>query len=315
MVPLLRSPFQRSTTTTRPMTRASHLRRSTTRDLVLQRNPDVVRSIACPDTLFPAGCPMEAVKLSPEAFEILDGFTSPRRVREVVPDADQTVLAALGEWLSRGLLVRTSRPLLPSRRLPAEARLWAGAARSMRRRVRDVTPTRRERLCDLDLVVFDGLFTAGEVRAASRCFEACEYHKTESVESMKEYTHDVHEVHARVPFVDCITTVVEEVFPRARLELYRAYVNRLRFGDVSFEHRDSRTPSVTALYFANTQWNDDWGGETLFYGKRDEATVAVAPRPGRLILFEGQLGHRGGVPSRACRGDRFSAAVKYWLRA
>jgi SM-20-related protein len=293
----------------------SHRSRPPGADSTLQQNPDFVRSIASADTLFPAGRPLQAVKLSAEALEILEGFASPRRVRDVVPDLDEAVLDALAEWVRRGLLVRTSRPLLPSRAAPAEARLWASAKPSMRRRVENLSPTRREKVRGFDLVVVDGVFTAAEVRGAARCFAACDFHKTESVKSEKDYTHDVHEMHGRVAFVDCITAIVERVLPQFRLELYRAYCNRLRFGDVAFEHADSRTPSVTALYFANARWNDDWGGETMFYGVRDEPTVAVAPRAGRLVVFEGQLGHRGGVPSRLCREDRLSVAVKYWAHA
>lgn len=280
----------------------------------LQRNPDLVRSIECPDAILPAGRPLAAVRLSPEAFEILDGFASPRSVGEVVPDADQQVLQALGEWLRAGLLLRTNRQRLPSRGAPAEARLWAGSLPAIRERLAKRPRARRQSLRQLELVVLDDLFTPAEVRSAARCFAASTYSKSESVKGMKLYTHDVSEIHERVPFVECITAIAQRFFPRAQLELYRAYCNRMRFGDVSFEHADSRTPSITALYFANARWDDDWGGETLFYGVRDEATVAVAPRPGRLVLFDGRLGHKGGVPSRLCTADRFSVAVKYWVR-
>jgi SM-20-related protein len=104
------------------------------------------------------------------------------------------------------------------------------------------------------------------------------------------------------------------MFPRAKLAAYRAYCNRLRYGDVSLAHADSGPPSLTALYYANARWEDAWGGETMFHGREGEATIAVAPRPGRIVIFDGRVTHKGGPPSRVCRGARLSVAVKFWVR-
>lgn len=81
------------------------------------------------------------------------------------------------------------------------------------------------------------------------------------------------------------------------------------FGAVQYPHHD--TPGgVTALYFANAEWEPDWQGELVFYDNTGEARALVAPKPGRLCLFNGEIVHRGGVPSPLCRTQRFTVVIK-----
>jgi SM-20-related protein len=81
------------------------------------------------------------------------------------------------------------------------------------------------------------------------------------------------------------------------------------FGAVQYPHHD--TPGgMTALYFANADWVPDWQGELVFYDKSGEACMLVAPKPGRLCLFNGEIVHRGGVPSPLCRKQRFTVVIK-----
>lgn len=81
------------------------------------------------------------------------------------------------------------------------------------------------------------------------------------------------------------------------------------FGAVQYPHHD--TPGgMTALYFANADWQPDWQGELVFYDKAGEAHFLVAPKPGRLCIFTGEIVHRGGVPSPLCRTQRFTVVLK-----
>lgn len=285
-------------------------RRPLDRDAKLQRHPELLRAIARPDAVFPAGHPEQAVQLSPEALEILDGFARPRKIRDVVADADDEVLAALEDWVARGLLVRTARPVSASQSAPDELRLWERSLPRMRARVAKLRPARRERISGRALAVVDGAFTQPEIDAAAQCARDARYVRI----ATRGHGRDMHEVPGHVPFIDCITAVVERVFPRRRLELCWAYFNRMRYGDVAFAHADTETESLTAVYYANAQWDDDWGGETLFYDETGEGTVVVAPRPGRLAIFEGRIAHRPGVPSRLCHEGRLAMVVRYWIR-
>ena len=89
----------------------------------------------------------------------------------------------------------------------------------------------------------------------------------------------------------------------------RAYVNLNLYGDVQFAHEDG--DEWTAVAFVNEVWNSDWGGELLVY---DEAAAglahAITPAPGRMVLFDGLLTHRGGVPSKLTTEPRITLAIK-----
>lgn len=101
-----------------------------------------------------------------------------------------------------------------------------------------------------------------------------------------------------------------ELFPKTRVDLSRVHCNNHLYGDLQNAHTDL-VPGITSLYFANSKWSDDWHGETLLYGSSGEPIYAVAPKPGRLLMFAGDIVHRGGVPSRACFEPRLSVAFKF----
>ena len=81
------------------------------------------------------------------------------------------------------------------------------------------------------------------------------------------------------------------------------------FGAVQYPHHDT-LGGMTAIYFANDEWQPDWQGELVFYDKAGEPYFVVAPKPGRLCLFTGEIVHRGGVPSPLCRKQRLTVVLK-----
>lgn len=109
---------------------------------------------------------------------------------------------------------------------------------------------------------------------------------------------------------DSVVARTAELFAGTTLDLVRVHANSHLFGDHQHAHYDFR-PGVTALYFANPDWDKDWQGETIFYDAADEPHLALAPRPGRLVVFDGGILHRGGVPSRTCFAARISVAFKF----
>jgi len=109
---------------------------------------------------------------------------------------------------------------------------------------------------------------------------------------------------------DAIVKRTRETFPSRRLAIGRIHCNNHLYGDLQHAHTDI-APGVTALYFANPEWQEDWQGETVFYDRAGEPFHAVAPKPGRLLLFDGGIVHRGGVPSRKCFEPRLSVAFKF----
>jgi hypothetical protein len=100
------------------------------------------------------------------------------------------------------------------------------------------------------------------------------------------------------------------LFPNGALEVTRVYCNNVFYGDHQHAHYDNDA-GVTALYFANWQWEENWQGETIFYDREGEACHAVAPRPGRLVAFPANVLHRGGVPAKTCFQPRLTVAFKF----
>ena len=79
---------------------------------------------------------------------------------------------------------------------------------------------------------------------------------------------------------------------------------------MQFPHHDI-TPGMTWLYYSNPVWEPNWMGETTFYDSDQEPIYAVFPKPGRVVVFAGDILHRGGVPSRECVEARRSVAFKF----
>ncbi|HVW75961.1 MAG TPA: 2OG-Fe(II) oxygenase [Rhizomicrobium sp.] len=114
------------------------------------------------------------------------------------------------------------------------------------------------------------------------------------------------------PFLRGVRQAVERLFPDEQFSDQRAYVNRSVYGDGYFVHRDcaAHEAHVTALYYANLEWQPDWGGETIYYTDEEDAELAVMPRPGRLLIARGAILHRGNVPTRVCYEERYTLAYK-----
>jgi len=114
------------------------------------------------------------------------------------------------------------------------------------------------------------------------------------------------------PFLLGLRQIVERLFPDEQFTDQRAYVNCSVFGDSYYTHRDCSPQErhVTALYYANLEWQLDWGGETIYYNDDDDAELVILPRPGRLVVARGAVLHRGCVPTRSCHEERYTLAYK-----
>src|SRR4051812_21735316 len=114
------------------------------------------------------------------------------------------------------------------------------------------------------------------------------------------------------PFLRGLRQTVERLFPNEQFTDQRAYVNCSVYGDSYYVHRDCAVHErhVTVLYYANLEWQPDWGGETIYYNDQQDAELAITPRAGRLVIARGALLHRGNVPTRSCYEERYTLAYK-----
>lgn len=175
-------------------------------------------------------------------------------------------------------------------------------------------------MCGRPLFVVDGLFKADLVQAlhtilTKQSFSLSDY-DTEATSRIRHWKSEFPPAFfAANPLLqhwhDAIVAKTRDLFAESDLTLDRVHANAHLFGDHQHAHIDA-DPGVTALYFANPDWDTDWQGETIFYAPNGEPWQALAPRPGRLAVFDGGIVHRGGVPSRSCFAARLSVAFKFF---
>jgi SM-20-related protein len=116
----------------------------------------------------------------------------------------------------------------------------------------------------------------------------------------------------KVNFIDRMTNVAQTVFEKPDWEVYRIYMNNNAYGDMAHIHRDSQPddPTITIMAYGSEVWKPEWAGETLFYDENYDSVACVMPKFGRLAIFNGELPHKGGVPSRECYAERLTFVIK-----
>ncbi len=114
------------------------------------------------------------------------------------------------------------------------------------------------------------------------------------------------------PLVNMANKVIDSLFEK-KYQLYRCYCNVASHGDMLYPHTDCMPDAkeMTALWFVQDEWNYEWGGETIFYNKYNDAEVVVTPKPGRLAIFDGAIIHAGNAPHKICTKPRYTFALKY----
>ena len=65
------------------------------------------------------------------------------------------------------------------------------------------------------------------------------------------------------------------------------------------------------LYYVNMDWQEHWGGETLFFDKKKNSDIIFGSRytPGRVIWFDGEYPHTIKPQSRLGPKFRFTLSV------
>jgi len=101
------------------------------------------------------------------------------------------------------------------------------------------------------------------------------------------------------------------------VRLYECMLSANTFGTEGQVHQDiveedHRVNHVTVLVYCSKEWNIAWAGETLFFDEQDEITSAVMPKPGRVVIAEGDPKHVGRSVSRICPSDRRVLVFKFW---
>ena len=178
-------------------------------------------------------------------------------------------------------------------------------------------PTHVTRIGDGRVAVYDGLLEQGDcerlfVTLGKSGFTRSEVARPETAQ-FKHWATEI-PLHAlpQMPFHAPTLQAVADFDPQHRYRAYRSYVNAAFFGDMLYTHTDCLPGAgeLTALWFVCARWDPEWGGETLFFDQSMDARAVVSPRPGRLVLFNGELTHVGRPPNRICTDPRYTLALK-----
>lgn len=180
-------------------------------------------------------------------------------------------------------------------------------------------PARSANVGGREIFVFDGLVPTPEFLPYARAIPRAAFTRTETARPDSDVRHWVCEM----PLENLPDTVLWHATEEAVLTVraneryrpYRVYTNYASFGDVLLTHVDAlpNARELTALWFLCESWETEWGGETLFYDDAGDAQLAVSPKPGRLLMFDGAVRHAGKPPNRNCPVGRYTFAIK--LRA
>jgi hypothetical protein len=105
------------------------------------------------------------------------------------------------------------------------------------------------------------------------------------------------------------------LYPSWRFSLKQSYAKNLCYGDCPYPHVDGKSERhavvLSTVYYANARWDPVWGGETHFFNRGMDAVLSITPSPGRLVIFNGTIMHRAGVPMRNCQASRYSLINKF----
>lgn len=165
--------------------------------------------------------------------------------------------------------------------------------------------------------VYDGLIALSAIHQLTTAFMRAGFTRTEIARpDTGSYKHWVAEIPLetvmQLPVYEPTMAAVHDFEDASKYRAYRSYCNHAAYGDMLFTHTDCRPgdKDLTALWYIAPEWNVEWGGETLFYNSQMDAEVAVSPRPGRLVVFDGTITHVGRPPNRICYAPRYTLALK-----
>jgi SM-20-related protein len=181
----------------------------------------------------------------------------------------------------------------------------------------ELSPTRHGTVEGRDVFVFDGLLPESDLRQYVEALERAPFTRTEFAKpETAEYKHWISELPLAnvtlLPLWPPTERAIACARPGERYQPYRAYTNYAAYGDMLYTHSDCPPDGreLTALWFMSTQWEPEWGGETMFFDGSGDAIFCASPRPGRLVIFDGAIPHVGRPPSRICYAPRYTFAVK-----
>ena len=77
--------------------------------------------------------------------------------------------------------------------------------------------------------------------------------------------------------------------------IVRCFYNCFRKCDTPKYHKDPG--GTTYMFYLNKEWNKLWGAPTKFKMKNYHVPKLIFPKPGRLVIFDANILHKGTAPN------------------
>ena len=158
--------------------------------------------------------------------------------------------------------------------------------------------------------IFDNLFDKNLINQIYNELKKFDYEPGETDIPGYPPTGKVRSLEKDSPLIQHISDKINHLLPNNKI--VRAYSNIFTPNEIPFFHSDGKV--YTVIYYANTEigYKDinklNEGGETQFYIKDRDEILGIQPYTGRLIIFDGELYHRG-TSFRSF--DRYNIVIKY----
>lgn len=256
------------------------------------------------------------------ALRVLKAFALPAAISDVFRKTSGETLSTMRWAVSSGLLMKQEDRNREGPRIAKYAGFylsdtWPGTSYDeLQRHV-----TRQVDIDDKRLVVLDGLLERARHHSVFRWVMQLPY-KFIDIDSYYsiEFRHWIcpfspaSDSCESVPLLRFLTSVGRGLMEGPNLKVRRSHVYCVPYGDVPVAHSDVVDEfGVTVLYFGNALWEEAWGSEMLFFGSTGEPEIAVALKPGRIVVFHGDIRHRAGSPMRHCNEARYTVVVRLGL--
>lgn len=114
-------------------------------------------------------------------------------------------------------------------------------------------------------------------------------------------------------FTDYLLNIIQEK-TNQKFSLYTVYANGHTYGTRGSFHQDwYEDNGRTFLYYANSEWDVEWGGKTIFDLGNGKYYYHL-PKPNTAIYFPGIIPHTAESTTRLFTGLRLTVAWKLILK-
>lgn len=171
--------------------------------------------------------------------------------------------------------------------------------------------------------IIDDLFSILEKQLMSFWFASSQYRLNdidkEDSQYSRHWVNSILDIDSNVsyfPIFKKINEFINKLHPHLDLQLFEIKAYLATYGDLATYHQDSELiETLTVVTYFHNKWELDWNGELIICDESWEPEIAISPKPGRIVAFNGKLPHRAGTPSKISFDGRKTLVLRYKVLA